>query len=126
MAHQVSRVLIVDDNVPVCLAIAGILEQEGYTPEMVHNTTQALTAVGERRYKLAMIDVKLGGESGLDLAREILVRHPGFRIIMITGLLGITEWLEEYPELKPVSVLPKPFGRTALLGTVRRALDHAA
>ena len=126
MAHPVPRVLIVDDNIPVCLAIAGILEQEGYEAEMVHDGAQALIAIAERRFRLAVIDAKLGRESGFDLAREILDRRPGFRMILMSGSLSIAEWLEEYPELKHVPVLRKPFGRTALLGCVRQALDQAA
>jgi len=126
MAHQVCRVLIVDDNVAVCDAITGLLEQEGYAVEMVHQAAHALIAIGERRFRLALIDAKLGKESGLDLAREILERRPGFRMILMSGSLAVAEWIEEYPELKRVPVLRKPFGRTALLGCVRQALDPAA
>ncbi len=126
MAHQVSRVLIVDDNVAVCDAITGLLEQEDYAVEAVHDAAHALIAIGERRFRLALIDAKLKDESGLDLAREILDRQPGFRMILMSGSLAVSEWLEEYPELKRVPVLRKPFGRTALLGCVRQALDEAA
>ena len=70
------RCLIVDDNSSFRQEMAGLLEEQGI--EVVGGAasgSDALAQIAELRPDVALIDIDLGGESGLALARRI----TGFR-----------------------------------------------
>jgi CheY-like chemotaxis protein len=65
------RILIVDDSRHFLNAARGALEQEGITVVGVASTSaEALQLARELRPDGILVDVDLGDESGLDLARE--------------------------------------------------------
>jgi DNA-binding NarL/FixJ family response regulator len=71
------RCVIVDDNRAVLLAATDLLEREGLAVVGVAATGQeALTLVREVKPDVMLVDIDLGRESGLDLARR-LVQTPG-------------------------------------------------
>jgi DNA-binding NarL/FixJ family response regulator len=80
------RCLIVDDNPDFLEAARGLLEREGLTIAGVASTTaDALRTVGLLRPDVVLVDVSLGQESGVDLARR-LVGDPAqeARVILIS------------------------------------------
>jgi DNA-binding NarL/FixJ family response regulator len=65
------RILIVDDSRHFLDAARGVLEQDGVTVVGVASTgAEALQLARELRPDGILVDVDLGDESGLDLARE--------------------------------------------------------
>jgi DNA-binding NarL/FixJ family response regulator len=66
------RVLIVDDSRHFLAAARGALEQDGMTIVGVASTSvEARRLAGELRPDGILVDIDLGDESGLDLAREL-------------------------------------------------------
>lgn len=45
----------------------------------------AVAAAGEHRPDIVVMDVDLGGTSGIEATREIRGRHPEIRVLMLTG-----------------------------------------
>ena len=65
------RCVIVDDSATFLKAARTLLEREGITVLGVASTgVEALPLVQELRPDVALVDIDLGGESGLDLARR--------------------------------------------------------
>jgi CheY-like chemotaxis protein len=65
------RVLLVDDSQHFLDAARGVLEQDGITVVGVASgSAEALELARDLRPDLVLVDVDLGDESGLDLARE--------------------------------------------------------
>ena len=126
MAHPSPTVLIIDDSVGVCTAVAMMLERGGYTVAVAYTYQQGLRAATDGNYSLLLIDVTLGRESGLDLAVEILRQNVRSKIILTSGLYDLTPYLEAYPTLINTPVLPKPFELQKLLDCVRETLGEAA
>jgi len=52
-----SDILIVDDENDIRELISGILQDEGYSTRLAKDSTQALTAVEERRPSLVVLDI---------------------------------------------------------------------
>jgi CheY-like chemotaxis protein len=81
------RCLIVDDSPRFLEAARGHLEREGIAVVSVACTiTQALQQAERLRPDVTLVDIDLGGESGLELARR-LHREPGSaapRVILIS------------------------------------------
>ena len=66
------RCLIVDDSARFLDAARGLLERQGITVVGVaSNSAEALQRVGELRPDVTLLDIDLGGESGLELARRL-------------------------------------------------------
>jgi CheY-like chemotaxis protein len=66
------RILIVDDSRHFLDAARGVLEQDGITVVGVASTSaEALQLAGNLRPDGILVDIDLGEESGLDLAREL-------------------------------------------------------
>jgi CheY-like chemotaxis protein len=66
------RCLIVDDNARFLAAARGLLEREGMAVVGLASTgAQALRLAEELRPDVTLVDIDLGGESGLDVARRL-------------------------------------------------------
>ena len=66
------RCLIVDDSPHFLDAARGLLERQGITVVGVaSNSTEALAQAEELRPDVTLLDLDLGGESGLELARRL-------------------------------------------------------
>jgi CheY-like chemotaxis protein len=81
------RCLIVDDNPEFGERARGLLERQGLIIVGVATSiADAVRRVGELTPDVALVDVRLGDESGFDLARRLVdgVTHPGLRVILIS------------------------------------------
>ena len=66
------RCLIVDDNASFRGEIRGLLEEQGIeVMGDAASTAEALQQVAQQRPDVVLIDIDLGGESGLELARTL-------------------------------------------------------
>jgi DNA-binding NarL/FixJ family response regulator len=66
------RCLIVDDSSAFLEAARTLLEKQGVTVQGVaSNGAEAIRQVQQLRPELALVDINLGGESGLELARQL-------------------------------------------------------
>jgi DNA-binding NarL/FixJ family response regulator len=81
----VLRCLIVDDNVSFLEAASALLKRQGLVVAGVaSNSADALRAVQELRPDVALLDITLGSESGLDLARRLSEADGALPVILIS------------------------------------------
>jgi DNA-binding NarL/FixJ family response regulator len=94
------RTLIVDDNAGFLQAARDLLEREGIVVVGVASTSdEALRRAAELRPDVTLVDVYLGAESGLDLARRLSAQGPQrSRVILIS-----TYAESDFPDLPSVS-----------------------
>lgn len=81
------RCLIVDDHRNFCEAARDLLEGQGVTVVgYATSSAEAIRCVRELRPEVALVDIDLGAESGLDLARRLAESADGEvpRIILIS------------------------------------------
>ena len=84
--EQVTRVLVVDDH-PVsmrgiCMIIDGELDME--VCAMATSPTEAMRVFIKHKPDLAVVDLRLGERSGLDLVRDLLTQRPGFPMLVFS------------------------------------------
>ena len=72
MSMEKIRILVVDDEEPICEVLKFNLEREGYEVDTCTSAEQALT-LDLREYSLIMLDIMMGEMSGLGMAR--ILRH---------------------------------------------------
>ena len=119
------RILIVDDERAICLAIQRLLGGRGYDVEATLSGEEALEKLGRTRYHLVITDLTLPGLSGMDLLRSVRERTPETAVIMITAH-GSERAAVEAMKLGAADYLPKPFDNDELELVVGRVLEGVA
>jgi DNA-binding NarL/FixJ family response regulator len=80
------RLLIVDDNASFLEAARGLLEGEGLTVVGVAGSgSDAVSLAQSARVDVALVDIDLGGESGVAVARLLFEADVDLRIILISA-----------------------------------------
>ena len=115
------RCLVMDDEFLIALDIQQILEAAGASVVCASNTTDALSALGEKfTFDIAVLDVQLGeaADGGtLDLARMLAGKNVPF--VFLTGMRQSDLHAMDFPE---APVVEKPYEAPLLLYAVTRAL----
>jgi two-component system, NarL family, response regulator LiaR len=82
------RVLMIDDHRLLAEAIRIALEANGFEVVGIEATAEAgMRALRDDPCDMALVDVGLPDESGIDLGRRILEELPGVRVVALTGFL---------------------------------------
>jgi signal transduction histidine kinase len=80
------RVLIVDDDRDFAESLADLLIAQGYENSIADRPTAALEAVAAHGdVAVAMLDIRLGITSGVDLLSRLKIEHPDLICIMMTA-----------------------------------------
>jgi two-component system, response regulator RegA len=99
--------LIVDDDAPLCQRLARAMEKRGFivaTAESVASGTEAATS---RKPAFAVVDLRLGDGSGLDVVQALREARPGVRVVVLTGYGNIATAVAAV-KAGAVDYLPKP------------------
>lgn len=80
------NIIIIDDDRLVCMSLKTILQaEEGITVLATGGSgPEAVCLFEEHRPDILLMDIQMGGGSGLDAGEEILRRHPDARILFLT------------------------------------------
>lgn len=80
-----TRVLVVDDNPTICLALSGILEAEGHDIETALSGEDARILLTSAAFDVVVIDIGMPRISGIDLLSEVHRSNPDTTVLMMTG-----------------------------------------
>src|SRR5690242_10650621 len=81
------RLLVVDDDLAVCRAIALNLRAEGYEVEQATSAAAALERLHASSYDVMLCDIRMPEISGIELLRRALQIDEQLAVIMLTGVL---------------------------------------
>lgn len=121
MAHK--RLLIVDDQTLFAQTLKQTLEIDGqYAVEVSTSTDRRDIMESIRRVAptTILLDVHLGQLSGLDLAEEILVRHPTVFVLMLTAF-GYDEYVKRAQAIGTSGILLKDISVDDLVDAINGA-----
>ena len=112
-------ILIVDDDPSIRRATALALESAGHYVEAVENSRLALLALKEERFDLALLDLYLGEEKGLEVLPQLRKAQPGLPVVMFTAQATIAAAVEA-TRLGAVDFIEKPFTPDQLRAALQR------
>jgi two-component system nitrogen regulation response regulator NtrX len=123
MAHDI---LIVDDESDIRTLVAGILEDEGYSPREAGGSDAAIATVRSRRPALVLLDIWLQGSSmdGLGVLKAIKAEYADVPVVMMSGH-GTVETAVQAIKEGAYDFIEKPFKSDRLLLAVDRAIEAA-
>lgn len=115
MTPPSDTVLVVDDDASIRLLCRVNLELEGWRVREAGSVREARARLATGEVHTVLLDVHLGGESGVALLEEIRRDHPSARVALLTGSVGAPPDGSESVD----AVIPKPFTLEELVGTMR-------
>ena len=117
------RVLVVEDDRAIAIALSGLLRKEGYEIVSASSFAEATARLGEG-VDLVLTDLALGrGPSGLDVLRAAKAQHDATPVILITAH-GSEKIAVDAMKAGADDYVPKPFDNDEIRLVVRRALDR--
>ena len=118
------RVLIVEDEAAIRLALSGLLKREGYEVAQASDGSSALDLLATETFDFVLTDLALGdGASGMDVLRTAKERQPETPVVMITAH-GNEKVAVEAMKLGADDYVPKPFDNDEIRLVVRRAVER--
>jgi len=119
-----ARILIVEDERAIQLALSGLLRREGYEVEVAGSGEEALGKLAAAPYDLVLTDLALGrGASGMDVLKGAKRLRPETVVVMITAH-GSEKIAVEAMKNGAEDYVPKPFDNDEIRLVVQRALER--
>jgi two-component system response regulator RegA len=111
--------LIVDDDELFCEVLEEALRDRGYRAESAHNIAEGLGKAQDLDPEYAVIDLRIGHESGLSLAAQLHARDENTRMVILTGYASIATAVEAI-KLGVTHYLAKPADADEILAALHR------
>jgi len=105
---QNPKVLIVDDEVPVCDLLSSSLSDQQYRCTIAFNAEEAVAKLGLEQFDVALLDIRLPGISGMELLKRLRSEHTDVIAIMITAVRDVDTAVEAM-KLGAADYIVKPF-----------------
>ena len=115
------NILVIDDDTSLRRTLRMSLEVLGHQAVEARDGTQALDLLANRSFDMALLDLRLSQEQGLDLLPRLLGVAPGLYVVIVTAYATI-ETAVEAMRRGAFDYLPKPFTPDQ----VRLVLDRIA
>src|SRR5262245_54596804 len=116
------RVLIVDDENAMRLALKALLSKEGYQVETAGSGEEAIRRIQPGSFHVVITDLSMNGVSGMQVLEHARHADPDLAVIMITAY-GSEKIAVQAMKLGAVDYVPKPFDNDELRIVVRRVMD---
>lgn len=107
MKYAPKRIVVVEDDVVFLERLAASLRRRGHEVRMASGLDEVLLLLPGFVPDYAVIDLRLDGESGLDVARVLRDKLPHIRILILTGYGSIATAVDAM-RLGAVDYLSKP------------------
>jgi NtrC-family two-component system response regulator AlgB len=121
MATNLS-ILIVDDEPNIRKTLTMILEADANRVVAVSNLQDALAEAARRFFDLALVDLRLGTQSGMGLIPALRTACPWIKVVVITAYASIDTAVEAMRR-GAFDYLPKPFTPDQLLLLIRQITE---
>ena len=117
-------VYVVDDDEAVRDSLQWLLEGKDYRVRCFDSAETFLSRYDPREIACLIVDIRMGGMTGLELQDRLIERKSPLPIVFITGH-GDVPMAVNTMKKGALDFIQKPFNEEELLNLVERMLDHA-
>jgi two-component system, OmpR family, alkaline phosphatase synthesis response regulator PhoP len=116
-----SRILLVEDEPGLLIAIPDLLAAEGYEVETARDGESGLSMASAGKFDAIILDIMLPRKSGFEVCRELRMRGSDTAILMLTARGQVTDRVIGL-KLGADDYVTKPFDPAELLARVEALL----
>jgi DNA-binding response OmpR family regulator len=121
-ADNKKRILVVDDELDICLMLKVVLEKNEFIVDYYYNPILALNEFKSNFYDLIILDIKMPYINGLQLYREIKQKDIKSKICFMTAAETIFDIAYKF---SPVyTFIRKPVENKELIRIINELLNH--
>ena len=116
------RILVVDDDPDISLALVDYLQQEQYHVDVADTGNAALEKAVQLHYDAVLLDVGLPDRDGIEILGELASQKPTLPIILLTAFTSLDKSTPPDVLTKAFAYLTKPYSREEIRQVLRRAV----
>lgn len=124
-AYHDRELLLVDDDKPFLTRLARAMEARGFTVRTAESVAQGVAEVRRSPPGYAVVDLRLGDGSGLDVIEVLHQARPDARAIVLTGYGNIATAVTAV-KLGAIDYLAKPADADAVYNALMAGSDQRA
>jgi two-component system, response regulator RegA len=102
-----ANLLLVDDDEVLCQVLSRALSKRHYNVQVAHSFDGAISSARQFPPEFAVVDLRIGNDSGLSVIKALVESEPGIRIVVLTGYASISTAVESI-KLGAIHYLTKP------------------
>ncbi|MCG6900745.1 MAG: response regulator transcription factor [Gammaproteobacteria bacterium] len=111
--------LLVDDDEIYCEVLSDALTKRNYAVSIAHNLSDALQLAECMEPEYAVVDLRIGSESGLELVKQLAELDENTRIVILTGYASVATAVESI-KLGAIHYLTKPATADEIVAALHR------
>lgn len=115
---------IVDDDESIRWVLEKALARENLATRSFSNVRDAVTALESGTPQVLVSDIRMPGESGLELLQIVKTRYPGLPVIVMTAFSDLDSAVAAF-QGGAFEYLAKPFDLDKAVELIRRALEES-
>jgi DNA-binding response OmpR family regulator len=120
-----THILFVDDEAPIRELLSVFFRKKGYTVSTAVNIREAKEQTEMNGFDLAILDINLAGENGLELLKLLKEKYVHMPVILFTGLNADEELLQRAKEAGADGLMRKSESLADLFAQVTKHLPNA-
>lgn len=101
------NLLLVDDDVTYCSVLKPALEKRNFQVTVANDVATAMKLAEQTEPEYAVIDLRIGFDSGLEMVKKLISLDDNTQIVMLTGFASIATAVEAI-KLGAIHYLTKP------------------
>ena len=117
------RILIVDDDRQMVRTLCDILRLRGWEAQGAHSGEEAVAAVKREQYTTVLMDVRMGGMSGVDALKMMKAERPALRVVLMTAYTA-NDLLAEATRQGALKILSKPVAVPGLIEMLEESVEQ--
>jgi DNA-binding response OmpR family regulator len=123
----VQRILVIDDDIDLCLVMREVLQAEGYEVSVATDGAEGVNSQRMQPASLLITDIFMPNKEGIETIRDFRMEFPSVPIIAMSGggRLKRQGSLFTARELGAAVILRKPFKMSELLRSVAEVLNRS-
>jgi len=118
------RIIIVDDDVDFTTSLQELLVSNNYNVVIAYDIFTAKKLAIEFNPQIALLDIRLGDDSGINLLRVFIEQFPNILCTMLTAYAN-TDTAIECLRLGAYDYLRKPIQPNVLFSVINRSLEKS-
>ncbi|MEX2615454.1 MAG: response regulator [Alphaproteobacteria bacterium] len=124
MTSNSPYIIVVDDDADIRDIVQEYFSEEGFSVAEASDGDAMRSLIADRIPDVILLDLKLPGEDGLTLARELRRNYPAIGLVMISGKEDVVDRVAGL-EVGADDYIVKPFHLRELLARVRSVLRRS-